>query len=158
MSDAEARRAIKEDLDDTLIVQAAAGTGKTTELVNRMYVRLAGSKISLRDRGHFFAIEARVMRRELIDYFRNRPHAAFLPIEGLPEGVLAKSDKRDLVLAINELLVQRQRCWRPPPHKETIHSGLSGWFLVVPVLEGHSCFRGVTLVAATVLITAVPRR
>jgi len=36
MHDAEARRAIKEDLDDTLIVEAAAGTGKTTELVNRI--------------------------------------------------------------------------------------------------------------------------
>ena len=34
--DAEARRAIAEDLDDTLIVEAAAGTGKTTELVNRI--------------------------------------------------------------------------------------------------------------------------
>src|SRR5262245_30885290 len=34
--DAAARRAIVEDLDDTLIVEAAAGTGKTTELVNRI--------------------------------------------------------------------------------------------------------------------------
>jgi ATP-dependent helicase/nuclease subunit A len=36
MDDAEARRAIADDLDDTLIVEAAAGTGKTTELVNRI--------------------------------------------------------------------------------------------------------------------------
>src|SRR5437016_6605415 len=34
--DATARRAIVEDLDDTLVVEAAAGTGKTTELVNRI--------------------------------------------------------------------------------------------------------------------------
>jgi ATP-dependent helicase/nuclease subunit A len=34
--DADARRAISEDLDTTLIVEAAAGTGKTTELVNRI--------------------------------------------------------------------------------------------------------------------------
>src|SRR5204862_4918535 len=34
--DSEARRAIAADLDDTLIVEAAAGTGKTTELVNRI--------------------------------------------------------------------------------------------------------------------------
>ena len=34
--DADARRAIAEDLDDTLVVEAAAGTGKTTELVNRI--------------------------------------------------------------------------------------------------------------------------
>jgi ATP-dependent helicase/nuclease subunit A len=35
-ADALARRAIAEDLDDTLIVEAAAGTGKTTELVKRI--------------------------------------------------------------------------------------------------------------------------
>ncbi len=34
--DATARRAIVDDLDDTLVVEAAAGTGKTTELVNRI--------------------------------------------------------------------------------------------------------------------------
>ncbi|MCU1384752.1 MAG: addA 1 [Acidobacteria bacterium] len=34
--DAAARAAIANDLDDTLIVEAAAGTGKTTELVNRI--------------------------------------------------------------------------------------------------------------------------
>jgi ATP-dependent exoDNAse (exonuclease V) beta subunit len=34
--DAAARRAIVDDLDDTLVVEAAAGTGKTTELVNRI--------------------------------------------------------------------------------------------------------------------------
>ena len=35
-SDVAARAAIANDLDDTLIVEAAAGTGKTTELVNRI--------------------------------------------------------------------------------------------------------------------------
>ncbi len=34
--DGLARKAIANDLDDTLIVEAAAGTGKTTELVNRI--------------------------------------------------------------------------------------------------------------------------
>jgi ATP-dependent helicase/nuclease subunit A len=34
--DGEARRAIFEALDETLVVEAAAGTGKTTELVNRI--------------------------------------------------------------------------------------------------------------------------
>ena len=34
--DAAARRAIVDDLDTTLVVEAAAGTGKTTELVNRI--------------------------------------------------------------------------------------------------------------------------
>src|SRR5215813_13144993 len=34
--DTTARRAIADDLDDTLVVEAAAGTGKTTELVTRI--------------------------------------------------------------------------------------------------------------------------
>jgi len=34
--DASSRRAIVDDLDDTLVIEAAAGTGKTTELVNRI--------------------------------------------------------------------------------------------------------------------------
>ena len=46
--DDEARQAIANDLDDTLIVEAAAGTGKTTELVNRI---LAGFFASGRARG-----------------------------------------------------------------------------------------------------------
>ncbi len=36
LHDREARRAIREDLDATLVVEAAAGTGKTTELVRRV--------------------------------------------------------------------------------------------------------------------------
>src|SRR6195256_6499488 len=40
-SDAESRRAISDDLGDTLIVEAAAGTGKTTELVKRILRVLA---------------------------------------------------------------------------------------------------------------------
>src|SRR5262245_48071443 len=40
-SDGAARRAIHDDLDDTLVVEAAAGTGKTTELVNRILRILA---------------------------------------------------------------------------------------------------------------------
>ena len=36
LADDEARRGIREDLDTTLVVEAAAGTGKTTELVARI--------------------------------------------------------------------------------------------------------------------------
>ena len=39
--DTDARRAIRDDLDDTLVVEAAAGTGKTTELVHRILCVLA---------------------------------------------------------------------------------------------------------------------
>ena len=44
--DEVARRRIKEDLDSTLVVEAAAGTGKTTELVGRDLSLLASGKAS----------------------------------------------------------------------------------------------------------------
>jgi len=46
-SDAEARRAISDDLDTTLVVEAAAGTGKTTELVNRVLRVLATGRATM---------------------------------------------------------------------------------------------------------------
>ena len=46
-SDAEARRAIADDLDTTLVVEAAAGTGKTTELVNRVLRVLATGRATM---------------------------------------------------------------------------------------------------------------
>src|SRR5437868_14914003 len=45
--DAAARAAIANDLDDTLIVEAAAGTGKTTELVNRILRVLATGRAKM---------------------------------------------------------------------------------------------------------------
>jgi len=44
LADAAARTAIAEDLDATLVVEAAAGTGKTTELVNRIVRILASGR------------------------------------------------------------------------------------------------------------------
>ncbi len=79
-------------------------TLQATELVNRMYLRLTGAKLSLRDSGHFFAIAATAMRRELIDYARSRPHLDVLPLTGLPERVIATRGKSELALTINELL------------------------------------------------------
>src|SRR6188472_3305070 len=47
LADHDARRAIADDLDDTLIVEAAAGTGKTTELVNRILRVLATGRATM---------------------------------------------------------------------------------------------------------------
>src|SRR5438270_12978449 len=46
-SDTDARRAIAEALDDTLVVEAAAGTGKTTELVKRILRVLATGRATM---------------------------------------------------------------------------------------------------------------
>jgi ATP-dependent exoDNAse (exonuclease V) beta subunit len=45
--DTAARRAIAEDLDVTLVVEAAAGTGKTTELINRILRVLATGRAKM---------------------------------------------------------------------------------------------------------------
>src|SRR4051812_30975121 len=47
-ADREAREAIANALDDTLVVEAAAGTGKTTELVKRIVRILATGRAEVR--------------------------------------------------------------------------------------------------------------
>lgn len=47
LADAEARRLILEALDQTLVVEAAAGTGKTTALVSRMVALLESGRAEL---------------------------------------------------------------------------------------------------------------
>jgi ATP-dependent exoDNAse (exonuclease V) beta subunit len=46
-ADADARRAISDALDETLVVEAAAGTGKTTELVTRIVAVLARGRATM---------------------------------------------------------------------------------------------------------------
>ncbi len=48
-SDAEARRVIRDSIDDTILVEAAAGTGKTTELVNRIIAVLREGRADVRE-------------------------------------------------------------------------------------------------------------
>jgi ATP-dependent exoDNAse (exonuclease V) beta subunit len=48
-TDDEARRLIREAIDHTLVVEAAAGTGKTTELVNRIVRVLRDGRASVRE-------------------------------------------------------------------------------------------------------------
>src|SRR5437016_4398128 len=46
-ADADARRAISDNLDETFVVEAAAGTGKTTELVTRIVRVLASGRATM---------------------------------------------------------------------------------------------------------------
>ena len=48
-TDQEGRDLIRDALDDTLVVEAAAGTGKTTELVNRIVRVLAEGRANVRE-------------------------------------------------------------------------------------------------------------
>jgi ATP-dependent exoDNAse (exonuclease V) beta subunit len=47
LADQEARDRIRDDLDTTLVVEAAAGTGKTTELVRRMVAAIMAGRATL---------------------------------------------------------------------------------------------------------------
>src|SRR3954471_22572930 len=49
LQDQDARHAIVTDLDATLVVEAAAGTGKTTELVKRIVRILATERAKVSD-------------------------------------------------------------------------------------------------------------
>jgi len=54
---------------------AGQGNGRTldtTGLVHECYLCLAGAQGPIRDRGHFFALAARVMRQVIVDYARER--------------------------------------------------------------------------------------
>jgi RNA polymerase sigma factor (TIGR02999 family) len=55
-----------------LVGQAREQTMDTTGLVHECYLRLAGAAGTLNDRGHFFALAARVMRQVIVDYARER--------------------------------------------------------------------------------------
>jgi RNA polymerase sigma factor (TIGR02999 family) len=63
-----ARRAMRGERPDHTL--------QATGLVNECYLRLAdGSAIEWRDRSHFFALSARLMRRILVDFARERQAA-----------------------------------------------------------------------------------
>ena len=80
-------------------------TLQPTALVNEAFLRLARAKnIDWRDRGHFFAIAARIMRRLLIDHARGRPSVQFLPMDGFPERVIGQRTPLEMAITIDTLL------------------------------------------------------
>lgn len=92
-------------------------TMQTTALVNEAYLRLANTKdLDWKDRAHFFAVSANVMRRILIDGARarraERRGGDELPIalDEAPE-IASKSDPELIALddALNQLAVVNER-------------------------------------------------
>lgn len=96
--------------------ERAGHTWQPTALVNEGFLRLASAKgIDWQDRGHFFVIAARIMRRCLIDHARSRPGADFLSLEGISEGALAQRSPLEVAVAVDTLLEELaaehpQRC------------------------------------------------
>lgn len=82
-------------------------TLQTTALVNELYLRLAGiDAVQWRDRVHFFAVTATLMRRVLVDYARQRgreKRGAGVTVISLNENVVAPQADVDVV-ALDEAL------------------------------------------------------
>jgi RNA polymerase sigma factor (TIGR02999 family) len=76
-------------------------TLQTTALVNEVYLRLAGiDAMQWRDRVHFFAMAATLMRRVLVDYARQRgrgKRGAGLTLTPLDENTVAPQPAVDIV-------------------------------------------------------------
>jgi RNA polymerase sigma factor (TIGR02999 family) len=76
-------------------------TLQTTALVNELYLRLAGiDGMKWRDRAHFFAMAATLMRRVLVDYARQRgrdKRGAGLSVISLDDNVIAPQRAVDVV-------------------------------------------------------------
>ena len=82
-------------------------TLQPTELVDQIYIRLVGAKDrDWRNRGHFFAIAARAMRRYLIDHARGRPDAEFIALEGVGEFLPAQTFEVEQAIAVDQLLYE----------------------------------------------------
>ena len=82
-------------------------TLQPTELVDQIYLRLVGAKDrDWRNRGHFFAIAARAMRRYLIDHARGRPDAEFVALEGVKDFLPAQTVEVDQAIAVDRLLYE----------------------------------------------------
>lgn len=101
---------LRKIADRSLRRERRGHTLQRTELVNEIFLKLEKAKtIDWQDRGHFFAIVTRMMRRYLIDYARSRPKPELLSMEGLPEGLMAGKSKLEVAVAVDELLDELEK-------------------------------------------------
>ena len=88
-------------------------TLQTTALVNEAYLRLAGvQQVEYRDRVHFFAMAAQMMRRVLVDHARSRGYlkrgAGDRPV-ALEDSRIASPDRDASVVVLDDALNELAR-------------------------------------------------
>jgi RNA polymerase sigma factor (TIGR02999 family) len=87
---------------------AGESTLNTTALVHEAYLKLVdGSRVNVRDRGHFFALAARVMRQILVDHARSKAAAkrgGNAPPAPLDENLGGTAPVAEEVLGVDEAL------------------------------------------------------
>lgn len=87
-------------------------TLETTGLVHEAYLRLAGHHAPINDRGHFFALAARVMRQVIVDFARERLAAKRgggergIPLEDVDPGELKQAED---MIALDDVLQELAR-------------------------------------------------
>jgi RNA polymerase sigma factor (TIGR02999 family) len=80
-------------------------TLQPTALVNEAFLRMRAAKqLEFKDRGHFFAIAGRIMRRHLIDRARTRPAVEPRQVDDIAENLPAKAGGLELITAMDALL------------------------------------------------------
>ena len=81
-------------------------TLQATALLNELYLKLTRAReIDWRDRGHFFAVAARAMRRYLIDYARTHRRPPMVDLDDAPETELSlPSGRLEQAILIDRLL------------------------------------------------------
>lgn len=84
-------------------------TLQPTALVNEAYLKLVGVDVEWQDRGHFFALAARMMRRLLVNHANSRAAqrrgGGVLRVT-LDEALHGENDAEEDVLALDEALIQ----------------------------------------------------
>jgi len=83
-------------------------TLQATALVNEAYLRLIdGSRVQWRNRTHFFAVSAKLMRRILVDFARSRrsqKRGGAAELVSLEEAGIASPQKSDDILELDDAL------------------------------------------------------
>lgn len=87
--------------------ERAGHTLETGALVNEAFLRLLGQgRVSWKNRAHFFAVAALMMRRVLIEHARRRPAAARAPHQPLDEAAEVAGAGGSQSLGVDEALRQ----------------------------------------------------
>lgn len=86
-------------------------TLQTTALVNEAYLKLVEQRVNWRNRAHFFAIAAQIMRRILIDYARQHlgPQRGSGKTISLDDVHIINNDRARELVALDEALEQLSR-------------------------------------------------
>jgi len=86
-------------------------TLQTTALVNEAYLKLVEQRVNWRNRAHFFAIAAQIMRRTLIDHARKHlgPQRGGGKTISLDDVAVISDDRANELVALNEALEELAR-------------------------------------------------